>query len=193
MESGLINPRFLTSLALSGILFIAAGCQSDGSSTAGLTSAADQPQTEKIKESELRAYCPQVALRDGTAFFNTYQRGGEDDPAKLVYQASIADVTRSCTYGEGTLTMNIAVAGKIVPGPAGAPGSVTMPIRVAVTKLTTEGEEVLYSQLHQYPVAVADGAGATQFLFNDPNVTFPAPTARNIRVYAGYDEGPPDS
>jgi hypothetical protein len=181
------NPRILAGLILATLMLGAAGCQSAGGG-AVLGSAAEQPPAEKIKESELRAYCPQVVLREGTAYFNTYQRDGQDDPKKLIYQASIADVTRSCTYNEGMLTMNVAVAGKVVPGPAGAPGNITMPIRVAVMKVTTDGEEVLYSQLHQYPVAVGDAA--TQFIFNDPNVTFPAPTTRNIRVFAGYDEGP---
>lgn len=185
MESGVSNPRFLAGLALSGFILTAAGCQSGGSGSAP-GSVAETPPVEKIRESELRAYCPQVMLREGTAFYNSYERGAEEDPTKLVYQASIANVTRSCTYGEGTLTMNVAVAGKIVPGPVGAAGTVTMPIRVVVTR----GEEVLYSQLHQFPVAVNDTTGATQFVFNDPNVTFPAPTSRSIRVFAGYDEGP---
>lgn len=183
MQSGLANPRLLAGLAFTGIVLLAAGCRSGGS---GLGGAAETVEPEKVKESELRAYCPQVALREGTSFFNTYQRGGEDDPAKLVYQASIADVTRSCTYGEGMLTMNIAVAGKVVPGPVGAAGAITMPIRIAVTR----GDELLYSKLHQFPVAVGNTAGATQFVFNDPNVTFAAPTERNIQVFAGYDEGP---
>lgn len=182
MESGVSNPRILAGLVLGSLILAAAGCQSSGPDGA-------PGGSERIKESELRAYCPQVVLREGTAFFNTYQGEGQDDPAKLIYQASIADVTRSCTYGDGALTMNIAVAGKVVPGPAGAAGSITMPIRVAVTR----GEEVLYSRLHQFPVAVGEGAGATQFVFNDPNVTFPTPTVRNIRVFAGYDEGPDDA
>lgn len=185
MECGLSNLRFLAGLSLSGFLLAVAGCQSGGPGSTAVAAAEPAP-VEKVRESELRAYCPQVVLREGTAFFNTYARGGEEDPAKLVYQASIADVTRSCTYGEGTLTMNIAVAGKIVPGPAGSAGTITMPIRIAVTR----GDEVLYSKLHQFPVAVGQTAGATQFVFNDPNVTFPAPAPRSIRVFAGYDEGP---
>ena len=146
-----------------GLLLLAvAGCQTD---TIG--SASDQPAEERVSESELRAFCPQVVLRAGTAFFTTYEKGGEGNPENVVYQASISDVTRSCTYDEGTLTMNIAVAGKIVPGPASKPGALQMPIRVAVTR----GEEVLYSQLHRFPVTIGETVGATQFVFNDPNVT----------------------
>jgi hypothetical protein len=187
MESSLSNLRLAAGIALTGLFLATAGCQSGGGSVLG--SVPQQAPVERVTESELRAYCPQVVLRSGTAFYNTFEPGGEGDPAKLIYQASIADVTRSCTYGEGTLTMNVAVAGKVVPGPAGSAGTISMPIRVAVTRLTSEGEEVLYSQLHNYSVAVNGTTGATQFVFNDPNVTFAAPTARNIRVFAGYDEG----
>jgi hypothetical protein len=84
------------------------------------------------------------------------------------------------------MTINVAAAGRVVPGPAGAPGAVKLPIRVAVVR----GEEVLYSQLHDYQVAV-DSSGAAQFVFNDPNVTIPIPPDQAVRVFAGFDEGPP--
>ena len=87
------------------------------------------------------------------------------------------------------MTMNVAVAGKVVPGPVATDGSVTMPIRIVVS--SAGGGEPLYSQLHKYEVAVNKASGATQFLFNDPNVTFPQPAPGTVQVFAGYDEGPP--
>jgi hypothetical protein len=174
--------------ASAGFILLAAGCQSSDSGGA-LNVGATADAKPKITEAELRAYCPQVTLREGTAFYNSYTPDGKDDPSKVVYQASISDVTRACTYGEGTLTLNVAVAGRVVPGPAVKDGTITMPIRVAVM----QGEEVLYSQLNQFQVAVSAASGATQFVFNDPNITIPTPTARNIRVFAGYDEGPYDT
>jgi hypothetical protein len=188
MEFRLNNSLFIKGFALSGFILAAAGCQSgDSGSTlntgGGQTTAADG----KVLESELRAYCPPVTLREGTAYFNTYAKGGQDDPTKVLYQASITDVTRTCKSAGGTMTMNVAVAGKVVPGPAGAPGNVTMPIRVAVVR----GDEVLYSQLHKYQIAVGNASTATQFVFNDQSVSFPSPTGRDVQVFAGYDEGPP--
>ncbi|TIL48224.1 MAG: hypothetical protein E5Y81_27285, partial [Mesorhizobium sp.] len=56
--------------------------------------------------------------------------GQQDDSAKIVYQASITDVTRDCIRANGSLTMKIAVAGKVVPGPMFSPGTITMPIRI---------------------------------------------------------------
>ena len=162
-----------------------AGCQSNDTAGAlGLDGSGQQQ--EKITPEELRAFCPRVTLRDGTAYFNTYEKGGQDDANKVIYQASISDVTRACSYGPGTMTINVAVAGRVVNGPVGKPGTITMPIRVAVMR----GEEVLYSQIHQYQVNVA-ATGATQFVFNDPNVSIAATNDRNVQIFAGYDEGPP--
>jgi hypothetical protein len=176
------DSRFFTGFALAGFMLAAAGCQSGDRSK-----AADdlKPPAGKVLESELRAYCPSISLREGTSFFTTYAKGGQDDPTKLIYQASISDVTRSCKQADGKLTMNVGVAGKVVPGPAGKAGTMTMPIRIVVLR----GEEVLYSELHKHPVTV--GSGSTQWLFNNPNVTIPIPPERNIQIFAGYDEGPP--
>jgi hypothetical protein len=192
MRSSLPDPRILLFPAFSLFILAAAGCQSGESAktldATGQVQPAEQakPSQEKVTEAELRGYCPKVTLRDGTTFFNTYAKGGQDDPTKVVYQASISDVSRSCAATDGAMTMKVAVAGRVVPGPAFSPGTITMPIRVVVT----HGDEVLYSQLHQHQVNVADASAAVQFLFNDPNVSFVLPADRRVAVFAGYDEGP---
>jgi hypothetical protein len=132
-----------------------------------------------------------VTLREGTAFFSTYEAkkkkdDQEQDPTKLTYQSSITAVTRKCSYAPGTTTLDVAVAGRVVPGPAAKEGTVTMPIRVVVMR----GTDVLYSNLAKYQVTVNKAAGATQFIYNDPNVTFPTPEPGTVQVFAGYDEGP---
>ena len=177
--------RLLAGFALCGFILVVAGCQSGDS--AAVLGAGGEGKPEKIQQSELTAYCPQVTLREGTAFFSSYAKGGQDDPAKLSYQASISDVTRSCSRANGLLTLNVGVAGRIVPGPAGVAGSVKMPIRIAVL----QGDTVLYSQLHNHEVALDGSGAATQFIFNDPNVTVPIPSEESLQVFAGYDEGPP--
>ncbi len=176
---------FIGRLMAGVFMLAAAGCQS--SDTGGLLGMGNnaKPDRERITSEELRAYCPPVQLREGTAMLRTYARGGQDDPTKLAIQASISDVTRSCSYGDGTITLNVAAAGRIIPGPAAQGGSTQLPIRIAVIR----GEEVLYSQLHPYAAAVTPGQ-ATQFLFSDPNVTIPYTGGRGIVVYAGFDEGP---
>lgn len=188
-------------LKIASILLVAAAltaCQSSGENAPidlgigttddGGTQVAAAPDGQ-ITDVELRAYCPRVELRDGTAFYNTYLRGKEEDPDSVIYQASIAEVTRACNYSGGSLTMTVAAAGRVVPGPQAKAGTITMPIRVAVV----QGDSVLYSQLHRYPIQVSEGIGATQFVFNDPAVVIPAPQTRNVTVFVGYDEGPYDT
>jgi hypothetical protein len=183
-----------------------AGCQSDGGSLNPFRSTpadAPPPPSTKVSASELLAYCPRVTLREGTAFYTTYANVAkkkkpaaedaldasveEDRSGSVVYQASISDVTRACTPNGGMLNINVAVAGKIVPGPMGKAGTITMPIRVAVL----QGGEVVYSNLARFPVTVSDTSGATQFVYNDANISIPTPTERNVQIFAGYDEGPP--
>ena len=67
------------------------------------------------------------------------------------------------------------------------PGTITMPIRIAVM----HGSDVLYSQLHQYQIQVTDPSTASQFVFTDSNVVVPEPTAKDYQAYAGYDDTAP--
>ncbi|MEP7457144.1 hypothetical protein [Phyllobacterium sp. SB3] len=138
---------------------------------------------ERIKASELLAFCPQVTIREGTSVITRYG-SADKTPDNLVYQASISNETRSCKTVDGNMTMNVAIAGKVVPGPKFAPNTVNVPIRVAVI----QGTEVLYSKLHNQAVPASDGSAATQFVFNDANVSFPKPSAQNVQVFIGFDE-----
>lgn len=141
---------------------------------------------EGLTSEDLRGYCPNVTLREGTAILQTYVKKHDDDPDYLVYQATITDVTRICNYENGQLHMTVAAAGRVVNGPKGTRGNLELPIRVALK----QGESLPYSQLGKITVDVAPGAGATQFIYKDENVYIPAPTVPNVAVYVGFDEGP---
>ncbi len=201
-----MKTRILTSMSLALLL---SACQSTKTAPVDLgVGTADATQTDvalgtivpsasvvdtlsepgRITDVELRAYCPKVDLREGTAFYRTYQKGGKEteDPSKVIYQAALSETSRDCKYANGILTMTVAAAGRVVPGPVGTAGTITMPIRVAVLR----GDEVLYSKLSTQDVSIAE-SGATQFVFTDNQVSIPQPTTRNIQVFIGYDEGPP--
>lgn len=188
MRFQLQGRRVLSGILLSAVVFGLAGCQSGGAGGPFNLGKQQKPaavEEGQVLESELRAYCPPVSLRSGTAFFTKYVGNDESDPQKAVYQAAISDVTRSCRYSGGSATMTIAVAGKVVPGPSGRAGTVTLPIRVVATR----GGEVVYSKLFAQAVTISDTSQSVQFVFTDPNVTIPAPVDRGIKVLAGFDEG----
>lgn len=202
----MFESRFPASLFVAGFILALAGCQSGGSLMSKLNPGvkdAPPPPSTKISEQDLAAYCPTVTLREGTASYSEYAKGArkpkkdEDDPlakpdaaadnaANLIYQAAITNVTRSCSYKGGMLTMNVGVAGKVVPGPMARTGTINLPIRIAVLR----DDQVIYSTLAKFPTQLSDTSVAAQFLYNDANVTFDAPAKRNIAVFAGFDSGP---
>ncbi|UUP18809.1 hypothetical protein [Nitratireductor thuwali] len=183
-----ISKRRIAAAAFLASSAILAGCQQGSGPNLGIGAQNAEPAAEAIRESELRAYCPPVSLREGTAYFRTYERGAEGDDSKIIYQASIDDVTRACKY-QGTPSITVAVAGRIVPGPSGRVGTITMPIRIAAMR----GDEVIYSQLFKHQVSISDTAGATQFLFTDPDIAIPGGIDRGVQLFVGYDEGPYDT
>ena len=168
--------------ALLGFVLLA-GCQS-GNPLGSLNRAPQQqpqPSAEGVTASELRAFCPNVTLRENTAYYTTYQGGAQGEASKVIYQASITDVTRSCSYQGGVMGMTIAVAGKIVPGPLGSVGTINLPLRIQVA----QGTGMIYEQVHDFQVAVTDTAGATQFLFTDSSFSMPTPNA-SVLAFAGF-------
>ncbi|WP_420847929.1 hypothetical protein [Nitratireductor luteus] len=183
-----ISKRRIAAAAFLASSAILAGCQSGSGPNFGADGQNAGAEGDAIRESELRAYCPPVSLREGTAYFRTYERGGEGDDSKIIYQASINDVTRACKY-QGTPAVTVAVAGRVVPGPSGRAGTITMPIRIAATR----GDEVVYSQLFKHQVSIDDTSGATQFVFTDPDIAIPGGIDRTIQLHVGYDEGPYDT
>lgn len=185
MQKALQNRSSLFPVFATVLLAALAGCTTSGTqkSADGALTDASQP---RVKELELRAFCPSVTLRDGTAYFNTYEKGGDKDASRVIYQAALTDTTRSCQYGEGTIILDVAAAGKVVPGPKYKSGNVTMPVRVAVV----QGDKVIYSKLHKQAVSVTSGGGATQFVFNDKGITVPSESARSVQIFVGFDEGP---
>ncbi|TIT72780.1 MAG: hypothetical protein E5W57_29335, partial [Mesorhizobium sp.] len=83
-----VNRRYVAGLALAGFMLAAAGCQSSDNGILDFgfgkkdPTAPPPPQDPKVLASQLRAYCPKVTLRDGTAFFNTYAKGAGAKPKK---------------------------------------------------------------------------------------------------------------
>lgn len=185
--------HFLRGVGAISISAFLVACQStdqaDGSAVDLGLGGEDNTTNETITDVELRAFCPRVLLREGTAYFNTYTKGNDENPDELIYQANLGDVTRACTFANGMMNITVTAAGRVVSGPKGASGSITMPIRVAVV----DGSGVIFSELRRMNVAINSGVGAQQFLFQDSQVSIPQPKDRSVQIFLGFDEGPYDT
>ncbi|PWW01889.1 hypothetical protein DFR52_102553 [Hoeflea marina] len=177
-------PRFLPAIFAVALV---AGCTS--TDTENVLNPRGQTAVDAATQSQVvQGKCPAVALREGTAYFSTYAKGGEKDkdPSKVMQQASIADTTRQCRVSGDQMIMTVVASGRLVAGPAGGAGSVELPVRVVVL----EGETVLYSELQRQAVTLPEGTLTTQFVVTNSEVTFPAASAGSARVFIGFDPGP---
>ncbi|WP_221148346.1 hypothetical protein [Rhizobium bangladeshense] len=133
--------------------------------------------------------CPQIFMRDQDAIFRTYAKGKKDDPQQIVVQASFGDYTRQCMLNDTNLTMTVVAQLRLITGPAGAPGPVTLPIRVSVV----DGENVLYSEVTKFPTEISPGTPGTQVIFRKEGIKMPVGAGALVRVNIGFDTQPAKS
>ena len=118
MKVGFIVSQSL--LRFAPVLFSAAliaGCTSaDPRSVLGSAGTNQQPAAEPAV---IQGSCPAVSLREGTAYYTTYAKGGDGDPSKIIHQASISDTTRQCRVSGDQMIMTVVVSGRVVGGLSG--------------------------------------------------------------------------
>jgi hypothetical protein len=134
-------------------------------------------------------YCPPVQVRSGTSTIEVYERGHEKEQAYVRYLASISQTARECSLSGDTLTIKVGVAGRVVAGPKGSAGNITLPVRIAVTK-QLGGDGPIYSQLFKLPVTLSPPTFGANYNHVEQIVVQVPVADRNLIVFVGFDEGP---
>jgi hypothetical protein len=171
------------------LLAIVAGCNSSSPSDALGVGQPSATAAAAPVSPVVQANCPSLTILDSTASHRVYAGNAKDDAEKLVYQASFGDSTRSCSMNMDTLTVNVLVQGRLVPGPSAKPGRVNLPIRVTVR----DGDKDIFSELTQFPVDLPASGGA-QFLFNNDHVAIPnaaGGASRGVNVFVAFENSAP--
>ena len=107
----------------------------------------------------------------------------------LRYQVGIGETARECKLTAGTVTMRVGVQGRVVLGPAGGPGQVDLPLRLA---LVHEGPnpKTIYTKLNRVPVTIPPGSGNVPYTMIEEDISFPMPPRGVIDeyiIYVGFD------
>jgi hypothetical protein len=134
-------------------------------------------------------FCPQVIVLEGTAASQAYA-GTPPSSANLRYQYALDDTARECTLDGDQLAIKIGVAGKVLLGPAGSPGSFSVPVRMAV--LREHDNQPIVSKLYRAAVTVAAGETRADFtVVSEPlRVPFIQDHAEDdYTIKVGIDEG----
>src|SRR6478752_4429035 len=120
--------------------------------------------------------CPQVTVRAGAS---TYAVGATGKPAvgnEIRFQATITKMARECTRN--------GIQGRVIAGPAGAPATVEVPLRVAVVHGGI-GEKVIASKAYRTTVGMSEG-GSVPFTFVAEDLVYPMPSAKDADSYIFY-------
>ena len=136
--------------------------------------------------------CPEVQVRTGAATLMIGSKPGEGEPAALDvrYQGSIIRTARECHINSGMMTMKVGIEGRIITGPAGGPGTVDVPLRIAVVQEGVAPKAVA-SKFGRETVVVNNAVDRVTFTHIDPDITFPLPLPLGLIdsyvVYVGFD------
>ena len=133
--------------------------------------------------------CPSVGIRAGASTLSVNANVSEESAMNLRYQVGIGQTARECKLNGTMLTMRVGVQGRVILGPAGGPGQIDLPLRLAVVH---EGPapKTIFTKLNHVPVTIPPGDGNVQFTTIEEDLTFPMPRAGVIDeyiVYVGFD------
>lgn len=136
--------------------------------------------------------CPEVSVRSGAATLLIGSKPGEAEPSALDvrYQGSITRTARECHVAAGVMTMKVGIEGRVITGPAGGPGNVDVPLRIAVVQ---EGvnPKTIASKFARVPVQIANTVDRVNFTHIETDITFPLPQPLGLIdayvVYVGFD------
>jgi hypothetical protein len=156
------------------------------------TSSKASSASEGSPESAADIECPNVIVRTGAATLMIGGKPAEGEPTALDlrYQATIVRTARECRVNSGIMTMKIGIEGRVITGPAGGPGTVNVPLRLALVQEGVNPKTIL-SKLANLQVEIAGSVNSVPFTHIDPEITFPLPQPiANIDsyvVYVGFD------
>jgi hypothetical protein len=151
-------------------------------------SSAKAPQTVAGAQPDLN--CPPVDVRQGASTLTIGPGGGPAGTMSVRYQGSFTRESRDCAVVNGNLVMRIGIEGRVIIGPAGGPGQVDVPLRIAIVQETPGGSRPIATKFVRIPVTVGND-GIAQFSHVEDGVTFPVPAPTSVLddyiAYVGFD------
>jgi hypothetical protein len=136
--------------------------------------------------------CPGVEIRQGAS---TFQQSGTDNGStalSLRYQANFVRFARECAVQAGNVVMKVGIEGRVILGPAGAAGQVTLPVRLAVVKEGLE-PQTIWTKFYMVPVVMPPGQPNVTFTHVEEAMSFPKPPGDDLDKYVVYVGFDPDS
>jgi hypothetical protein len=146
-----------------------------------------------LNQASIDFNCPGIDYRQGAATYNiTDSKSTENAALNVKYLASFVKTARECDVHGDNVTIRVGVQGRVVVGPAGSPGTVTIPLRYALVK---EGLEpmVVWTKFFSFNVSIPSTNLNVPFTHIEEEMTVPIPKADELAAYVIYIGFDPDS
>jgi hypothetical protein len=129
--------------------------------------------------------CPPVAIRAGASTYAVAAPGKQAVGNDVRFQATITKTARECVQSGAEITAHIGIQGRIIVGPAGAPGSIEIPVRVAVVQGGV-GEKVIATKAYRTTVTMTNDEGSEPFTLVADDMVYPVPSVNDADKYIFY-------
>ncbi len=152
-------------------------------------SNASQKSPQAVANGQAEQNCPSMDIRPGASTLSIGPTG-DNTAMMLKYQGTFVRAARECAAAAGNMVIRVGVEGRIVLGPAGGPGQVDVPLRIAVVDETPTSSKTIITKLVHVPVTVASMQDNPTFTHIEEGLTFPMPKPAdldNYIIYIGFD------
>ena len=175
-----------------------AGSSSSGGSSLGsrfsqLFGSSSQPIEEKSTPAQVaqdaQLTCPPVSIRAGASTLPVGLPGKPAAGNDLRYQMTITRTARDCNLTGNQITARVGIEGRIIVGPAGAPPTVDIPLRVAIVQEGIQ-DKVIFTKAYRTSLSMADNADSAVYNFVAEDVIYPVPqggAGDSYVFYIGFD------
>ena len=150
----------------------------------GNSDAAGAPSSPATVQDGGGLTCPDIKIRPGASTYAVAAPGKQPVGNDLRYQATITRSARDCNLENGRITARVGIQGRVIVGPAGAPASVEVPLRVAVVK-DGVNEKVITTTVARTTVSMGEGL-SVPFSVVAENVVYPAVSVDENDSYVFY-------
>jgi hypothetical protein len=128
--------------------------------------------------------CPDVKVRAGASTYAVAEPGKQAVGSDVRYQATITRTARDCNLNAGQITARVGIQGRVIVGPAGAPATVEIPLRVAVVQGGVN-EKTITTTVVRTTVSMAEGL-SVPFSVVAEDIVYPAVSADINDLYIFY-------
>jgi hypothetical protein len=155
--------------------------------TAAKSNSSDAQSTDI---GEVSHGCPKFLVWSRDNSLTIYETGRVGDGLAVMHRGEITQTARECEVEAGKVTVKYGFSGRVLLGPRGKTGNVTLPLTVFVTDAKRER---ITAEKMKVDVAVAVDKPIGYFSFVK-SVTFPVPVGARpgeFEVYVGFERNVP--